>query len=254
MDVVEPMPTTRAGARAKREGHVGHIAHPRTSSTLFFHPSGCREVGVPFVEMSTWVDSRGAFEQAAQWFSVVVPEARRRFEEPGLGEWSIRDLIGHTSRALLTVELYLAIPAAAAEVCSPIQYFTSILANGGNPEAIAQRGREAGIALGDDPVASVKAVTERVLEVVRKTPDDNLVTTPVGGMRLVDYLPTRTFELTVHTCDLARALGLALDVPKLSATQSLAIVGGLAIEAGTVGSLILSTTGRERLPMGFSVV
>ena len=40
-----------------------------------------------------------------------------------------------------------------------------------------------------------------------------LMTTIAGGMRLSNYLPTRTFELAVHTADLTTALGVLLDVP-----------------------------------------
>ena len=204
--------------------------------------------------MTNWVKNRDAFAQAAQWFTSVVAKATGRFDEPGLGEWSIGDLIGRTSRALLTVESYLARPAATVEVRFAVEYFASILATGVDHSAIAQRGRDAAASLGDDPVASVQALVERVLEVLRTTQEDMLVTTPVGGMRLVDYLPTRTFELTVHTCDLACALGHTLDVPQLPAAQSLSIVSGLAIGAGNAGLLLLSTTGRQQLPFGFTVV
>ena len=38
--------------------------------------------------------------------------------EPGLGEWDVRSLVGHTSRALLTVETYLASPAEVVKVGS----------------------------------------------------------------------------------------------------------------------------------------
>ncbi len=204
--------------------------------------------------MTKWVANRDAFEQAARWFTSVVAKATGRLDEPGLGEWSIGDLIGHTSRALLTTESYLARPAATVEVRSPVEYFASILATGVDHSAIAQRGREAAASLGDDPVASVQAMSERVLERVHTAQEGTLVTTPVGGMRLVDYLPTRTFELTVHTCDLACALGQALEVPQLPAAQSLSIISGLAIEAGNAGLLLLSTTGRQQLPFGFTVV
>lgn len=204
--------------------------------------------------MTRWLENRDAFEQAARWFTSVVAEATGRFDEPGLGEWSIRDLVGHTSRALLTVESYLEVPAATVELSAPVEYLASILATGVGHAAIAQRGKEAGASLGDDPAASVQAMSERVLETLHKTPEDALVTTPVGGMRLIDYLPTRTLELTVHTCDLARALGQTLDVPSLPATQSLSIVTGLAIEAGKAGLLLLSTTGRQQLPFAFTVV
>ena len=39
-----------------------------------------------------------------------------RWERPGLGEWDIRALVGHTSRSLLTVEIYLARRPAAKAV------------------------------------------------------------------------------------------------------------------------------------------
>ena len=31
--------------------------------------------------------------------------------------------------------------------------------------------------------------------------DDHIMGTLTGGMRLIDYLPTRTFELIIHTMD-----------------------------------------------------
>ena len=38
--------------------------------------------------------------------------------------------------------------------------------------------------------------------------DDPVISTIFGGMRLSDYLPTRTFELVVHGLDIARAAQL----------------------------------------------
>lgn len=38
--------------------------------------------------------------------------------------------------------------------------------------------------------------------------EDPLVTTALGGMRLRQYLPTRTFELVVHGVGIARPAGL----------------------------------------------
>ena len=61
------------------------------------------------------------------------------------------------------------------------------------------RGREAGVALGPDPIAAVRDIAARVLAQVQTTSDEVLVSTPVGGMRLIDYLPSRIFELAVHT-------------------------------------------------------
>ena len=73
-------------------------------------------------------------------------------------------------------------------------------------------------------------------------------------MRLADYLPTRTFELTVHTADLALALGERINAPSTAAAQALALVADLALTDGTAGQLLLLATGRSGLPAGFSVL
>ena len=80
-----------------------------------------------------------------------------------------------------------------------------------------------------------------------------LVTTIAGGMRLEDYLPTRTFELAVHTSDLATALGVPLDVPASAATQAIHLAAELAVADGLAGPLLLAATGRPGV-QGFSVL
>ena len=80
------------------------------------------------------------------------------------------------------------------------------------------------------------------------------VRTIAGGMRLRDYLPTRTFELAVHTADLATALGVPPDVPATAAARALYIVADLAIADGLAGPLLLAVTGRTGLPAGYSVL
>lgn len=109
-------------------------------------------------------------------------------------------------------------------------------------------------ALGADIAGAVAAIAARVLTRVDATPPDALVGTPVGGMRLADYLPTRTFELTVHTGDLAVALGLPVEVPTAAAAASLDVLGWLAARTGQAGTLLLAATGRRSLPIGFSVL
>ncbi|MEO7125151.1 MAG: maleylpyruvate isomerase N-terminal domain-containing protein [Nakamurella sp.] len=202
----------------------------------------------------SWIAVRSAFEHAARWFVSTVVAERGRWDEPGLGEWSVRDLIGHTSRALLTVESYLDKNATAIDIGSPGGYFRAALASMGDPAAVARRGRDAGIALGPEIDAAVVEISERVLARVNSEQPDAVVATPVGGMRLVDYLPTRTFELTVHTCDLAVALGRPLDVPSVAAVESLTVLGELAAHAGNAGPLLLAVTGRRALPAGFTVL
>ena len=202
---------------------------------------------------SPWEDSRRAFTDAAAWFLRTVALVGDRWHRPGLGEWDVRALVGHTSRSLLTVETYLARPAAAVEVESAGAYFRVTRAAAADP-AVAARGRDAGSALGAEPAAAVAEIVERVLPLVDARDGTELVTTIAGGMRLADYLPTRTFELVVHTADLATALGLLLDVPATAAAQAFRIVADLAVADGLAGPLLLAATGRPGLPVGFSVL
>jgi len=201
----------------------------------------------------SWDDSRRAFIDAAHWFVRTAALVGDRWERPGLGEWDVRALVGHTSRSFLTVETYLARPAEAVDVASAADYFRATRAAAADA-AVAARGRDAGIALGADPAAAVAEIAARVLALVDTTDGSELVTTIVGGMRLADYLPTRTFELAVHTADLATALGVPPDVPATAAAQALRLVADLALADGLAGPLLLVATGRPGPAAGFSVL
>jgi Mycothiol maleylpyruvate isomerase N-terminal domain len=201
----------------------------------------------------SWDDSRRAFTDAAQWFVRAAALVGDRWNRPGLGVWDIRALVGHTSRSLLTVETYLARPAAAVEVASASDYFRATRLIASAP-AVAARGRDAGTALGTDPAAAVAEIAARVVPLVDTHDGTELVTTTGGGMRLGDYLPTRTFELVVHTADLATALDIPPDVPATAAAQALQVIAELAVADGLAGPLLLAATGRTGLPAGFSVL
>ena len=191
----------------------------------------------------SWAASYRSFTDAAQWFLATVDRVGDRWEQPGLGEWDVRALVGHTSRSFLTVETYLARPATTVEVGSPAEYYAATRAAAASP-AVAERGRDAGAALGAEPAPAVHEIAARVLAQVGTCDGTELVTTIAGGMRLADYLPTRTFELVVHTLDLARALGQPLDVPALPAAHALALVAELAVTGGQAGTLLLAPPGR----------
>ena len=123
-----------------------------------------------------------------------------------------------------------------------------------DPASVVDRGRAAGEALGDDPAGAVRDLVDRVLPLVAGN-DDPLITTVLGGMRLRQYLPTRTFELVVHGLDIARAAGLP--EPDYSAgllTGVLELVAAAAVHGGRGPELLLALTGRTGLPAGFSVV
>src|SRR5919112_901228 len=203
--------------------------------------------------LSSWDDSRRAFADAARWFVGTAALVGDRWSRPGLGEWDVRALVGHTSRSLLTVETYLARPAAVVDVASTTDYYRATSAMAAGP-AVAARGREAGTALGSDPAAAVAQIAARVVPLVDERDGTELLTTIAGGMRLADYLPTRTFELAVHTADLATALGVSPDVPPTAGRQALQVVTELAVAGGLAGPLLLLATGRTSSPDGFSVL
>jgi uncharacterized protein (TIGR03083 family) len=200
-----------------------------------------------------WEDSVRAFSEGAKWYVGMTALVGDRWEQPGLGEWDVRALVGHTSRSLLTVETYLDRPAGTVEVSSSADYYRATRAISAGP-AVAERGREAGAALGADPAAAVTEIAARVLPLLEGKDGSELVTTIAGGMRLRDYLPTRTFELAVHTSDLATALGIPPDVPPTAGAEALGIIAELAAADGLAGPLLLAATGRPGLPEGFSVL
>lgn len=199
--------------------------------------------------------ARARYAGAAQAFLELagqIPD--QAWSRPALGVWDVRALTGHTSRALTTVETYLSTPATGELLAGPVEYFLAVR-GATSPDAIAQRGKETGTALGEDPASAVRELVQRVTALLGKTPDDALVATPAGAMRLIDYLPTRTFELAVHTLDLARALGLpppALLAPAVAA--SLELAAAIGSRSPAAGDLLLLLTGRTGLPEGLSVL
>lgn len=197
---------------------------------------------------------RDAFAEAAAWFQDTVDHVPgERWGDPGLGEWSVRDLVGHTVRALTSVTVYLGRPAEQVVFSSAGEYFRAGLAQA-DPAAVAERGRASAAELGADPAAAVRRHVAAVLVAVAARPDDAICVTSFGAICLGDYLVTRTFELTVHTLDLRAAIGLALDVPAVSAAACLDVVVDLAVEQGAAGVLLLASTGRRLLPAEFSVL
>ena len=198
---------------------------------------------------------REAYESAAGLFvNTVAQVGPTQWEQPGLGVWTVRDLVGHTSRALLTVELYLAKPVAQREGTRPVDYFLRAQAGLADPASVAARGREAGVALGPAPIVAVRDIAARVLAQVNTASDAVLVSTPVGGMRLIDYLPSRIFERAMHTLDIAAALPVTVTLPETVAAVALHLLADMALQPDKAATLLLAATGRRALPAGFWVL
>lgn len=200
---------------------------------------------------------RRSFDDAADaFFAAVAALGDDDWARPGLGEWNVRDLVGHTSRALSTVETYLAVPAAEVSIRDPVEYLLLAKSAVSDPAAIAQRGREAGAALGDDPRAAIRDLVARVATRLAATPDDATLTVAGGrGITLLAYLPTRTFELTVHTLDLVVAVDRE-PPPQLAGPEAACLELAARVLAAGPGSaeVLLALTGRRPLPAGFSII
>ncbi|MGH3357268.1 MAG: maleylpyruvate isomerase N-terminal domain-containing protein [Nocardioidaceae bacterium] len=201
-----------------------------------------------------WTETRAAFEEAAIWFAELIPDDAFPWAKPALGDWNVRDLVGHASRSLITTEQYLVQPAGGVDLASPAEYYRAVMDSIGDPEAATERGRQAGEAIGPHPAFAVSRLVASTLRVVETSSPEALVGTPVGGMRLIDYLATRTFELVVHGSDLAVAIGRPLHVPDLAAADCLRLLGELALAKGVAGRLLLTATGRPAPYGGFTVL
>ena len=201
----------------------------------------------------TWNESRKAFTEATEWFVGQSALVGDRWAEPGLGEWDVRALVGHASRSLITVETYLQDRAERVDVRSTTEYYLACreIARGRD---VVQRGRDAGAALGGDPAGAVAVIAAHVLPLHAAYDGTEIVTTIAGGMRLADYLPTRVFELVVHTLDLGAALGLPGEPPARIAAHALHLVADLAAADNRAAPVLLAATGRGGPPNGFTVL
>jgi uncharacterized protein (TIGR03083 family) len=202
------------------------------------------------------IDSRRSFLSAADAFVGQVgsiPGAE--LTGPGLGEWDLRALVGHTSRSLVTVETYLDQPADAVEVPTAVDYYLMIAASGAaSGDAVVERGRQAGAALGDDPAGFVTELAARVRAKLERYDESYVLHTIAGGMVLGEYLRTRTFELVVHCLDIARACGVEPAYDDAALVDAATLAAEVAARSGQGPVLLDALTGRGALPAGFSIV
>jgi uncharacterized protein (TIGR03083 family) len=202
------------------------------------------------------VDAVATFESAGRFFAELVDTIPSgAWDGPGLGEWDLRSLVGHTSRSLTTVSTYLARPAAGVDIPSAAAYYRwAVQLIGADPAGVAERGRQAGIALGQDPSSTVSALLTEALNAARGATGDPIIETIAGGMHLSAYLPTRTFELTVHTLDIAAALDRVVTPPDVALVDAIQLASELAVRQGDGPELLLALTGRKPLRDNFSVL
>jgi hypothetical protein len=178
------------------------------------------------------------FRAASGFFAAAVAAVpRESYGHRWSDEWTVMELIAHGNRAnVLAVEYYEhPVPAAGPD------YFL--------PENIAERARQAVVQLGDDPVAVVRAASERALRVIEAAPDDAMVGTPFGEQPLDTYLESRTAELVLHGLD----LGTAVHPPPDAVVECGAFLVSQAVRHRHGVDVVRALSGRGSLPPGFSV-
>ncbi|WP_157157514.1 maleylpyruvate isomerase family mycothiol-dependent enzyme [Diaminobutyricimonas sp. LJ205] len=188
------------------------------------------------------------------FIDVVSNVPQEQWDAPGLGVWDVRGLVGHTSRAMLTVENYLqadepgmpSLPDAEAYYLTVSQQFDN--------DSVAARGVEAGAWLGDDPVGMLNQLHERVDALIEEQDSGRLVSIGGMGIALDEYLRTRIFELVVHTMDLCQATGLSHTLPVEAVSDAAVLATRIAVAKGNGRDILFALTGRGSLPEGFSVV
>lgn len=201
------------------------------------------------------LDTRQWFEVATQGFLRVLDGLEGvDLTGPGLGEWDLRALLGHTTRAYTTLTTYLTQEPTHLVLPSPVAYYRAAADVLADPHQVAARGRQAGEALGDAPVRRAREIAVEVSAVVRGTRDRAVVDTPLGGMRFADYLPTRAFEVTVHGLDLARAASLQTPAELSTAAVPALQLAATVADGPQSVALLLALTGRQSLPVGFTVL
>jgi uncharacterized protein (TIGR03083 family) len=215
----------------------------------------------PGVGTDVVVDALGA---ATDWFVATVRAiGPAQWEGPGLGEWTVRQLVGHTSRALITVEDYFR-PSCPVDVVvaegiddDPVggagTYFLGTHGATQLHRDVAERGRQAAEELGPAPADTVAGLAGRVLTLVRGAPDGALFVTRFGPQGFVTYLCTRMVELVVHTVDIGHACAMESDVPEPAARLTLAVMVETARRRGSGTEVVRALGGRAGLASGFNV-
>lgn len=201
---------------------------------------------------------RAAFVQASAFvLGALDAVADDQWVTPALGEWDVRELAVHTTRAWSTIISYVDVPAPLT-LHSASEYYLAAL---GSDPAIHRQVSERAKAQAQELSEPVPGVARRLFleaeNVLERTPADHVLGTVAGGIRLVDYLPTRVVELVVHGIDLCTAVGAVPEVPLAALELTLEVLVDLASERPERVDpvhLVRALTGRAPLPGDFDVL
>ena len=250
---VAPSPGAH-GSSSWRAGAPSMTAHRDGGPA--WRPSDDGAAAATFTEVARWLVTLVGFIGPEQW------------DQPGLGEWNVRALVGHASRALVTVEEYLVVPDPAVApgpadadgdadetdaVDGASRYFLGTHENPTLHAQVAARGRQAADELGASPAVGIGQLASRVIGLLGGAPPGSVFATRFGTLAFATYLHTRTVEIVVHGLDISAACELSLEVPEDPRRLTLEVMSGVARHRGEDHAVIRALGGRTALPAGFNL-
>lgn len=146
-------------------------------------------------------------EECATIDATLATVAEDDWERPGLGEWSIAELVVHLLRAATRVNAYLDLDPGGPPICDRVRYFQFDLSAEAPHIAARARQEAAAIKPAELPVRFATGWRTSV-ERASLLRAEHVIATFRGPMRLDEYLATRVVELVVHHMDLRAALDL----------------------------------------------
>jgi Mycothiol maleylpyruvate isomerase N-terminal domain len=161
------------------------------------------------------LDARAVVLEAGDALATVVDSLDvHRLDEAATDAWTLRELVAHALRGLLTIETTVAAPVdpSSRDLGSAAGYFALARSVPTVHAGIEQRARDAAAAL-HDPHGDVVDALARVSPIVERTPLDREVQHLFGRLRFDQYLVTRIVELTLHTADIQLAVGESVAFP-----------------------------------------
>lgn len=193
----------------------------------------------PFTETSD------AFRFASHWWrSMIGAIDDEQWDQPALGEWTVRELVAHTDRAYKTILTYVVGETVdPTPIATAAQYFRTVLAEETPHVHIAARAKREAAEV-TDWVAETDALAVQCEKLVADTPGDTVCHLMVGEMALSQYLATRVVELVVHGLDLSAVLGLEVNPPPAATRVALRVLLDLA-DDGAETALLRFLTGRS---------